>query len=968
MAAVSTTKGPLVADQDSAALPAETGAARLQAMVAGLNAIVWERDPRTLAIRFINARAVELLGYPTEQWLTDSTLSDRILHPDDRAAALARADRALAEDDNYSMSYRVRAADGSWRWLQHHGHVVRDRTGTPTALHAVLIDVTESKRREEAAALLAEAGRVLADPGPVTERLAEAAELTCPALGDRATVWLRADDGRYRPVAAAPAGSAPQVLALPPVSAPPELELAYRVGRPFVVPEVTEELLRVTASGDDAHIEELAALGAHAVLVVPLRAAGQVVGLLSLDAVDPGRWTEDDLGLAAELGQRIAVMVAAERVAGRQRRLTEVTVALSAAGTVAEAAAELAAGLRRLLGATTVGVRRLGPDGLLHLVHDLGYPTDQADRFRTVRLGAAFPVADAARTGRPVWLPDLAAWQDKYPEAVPYLLEQANASVALPLSVGGRVLGTVTATFPTSRLFEPDERAFVLHLTDQAAAAFERAALADARRTMAETLQRSLLPGELPLVDRLAVAARYLPAVAGTQAGGDWFDVLALSGGRVALVVGDVVGDGAPAAAVMGQLRSALAAVLLAGFRPGRALEVLDRFAAEVAGARVSTVACLQLDPATGRLTYSSAGHPPSLLLTDGGADYLDGGHGPALGLPTRGRRPEAAITLPVGGTLLLYTDGLVERRGATLDDGLARLAATADERRLDAPSTLLDRLLQELVDGGASDDIALVAVRRLPAPLRLDLPAVPAQLRGLRRAVQRWAEEASLPAEATGDLQLALGEAAANAIEHAYQDDERRGRVVVAVDPAADGSLAVTVSDTGTWRPPADDPGFRGRGLQMISALAADVDLTHGPAGTLLRFRIQPPVPPPVIPRPRAGGAPAVAGAQATLTVSEVGGRRCLQLSGDLDLAGVAAVRDAVLAQLDDRRPVTLDLTGLGFVASVGAGLLLQLVEAARTDGDLDVVLPAAGPARRLLDLTGLTGMLRTRGGPLPR
>src|SRR5918911_1990193 len=132
---------------------------------------------------------------------------------------------------------------------------------------------------------------------------------------------------------------------------------------------------------------------------------------------------------------------------------------------------------------------------------------------------------------------------------------------------------------------------------------------------MAETLQRSLLPGELPAVDRLAVTARYLPAVEGTSAGGDWYDVLPLPGGAVAVAVGDVVGNGAPAAAVMGQLRSALAGLLLAGFGPARALEVLDRFAGQIAGAAVSTVACLQLDPGTGRLVYSRAGHPAPLLI-----------------------------------------------------------------------------------------------------------------------------------------------------------------------------------------------------------------------------------------------------------------------------------------------------------------------------------------------------------------
>ncbi|GAB3324634.1 hypothetical protein GCM10027451_49070 [Geodermatophilus aquaeductus] len=191
---------------------------------------------------------------------------------------------------------------------------------------------------------------------------------------------------------------------------------------------------------------------------------------------------------------------------------------------------------------------------------------------------------------------------------------------------------------------------------------------------------------------------------------------------------------------------------------------------------------------------------------------------------------------------------------------------------------------------------------------------------------------------------------------------------MTVALDPAADGSLTVTVTDSGTWRPKPTDSGFRGRGrgLQMIGVLAADTDLRPGPAGTLLRFRMPPS--PVAAPRPRLGNVAGSPGRPATLTASDANGRRCVELAGDLDLAGAAAVRDALLAELADHPRTTLDLTGLGFVASVGAGPLLEAAEVARTAGELDVLLPPAGPARRLLDLTGLTAALRTTPGSVPQ
>jgi anti-anti-sigma factor len=535
------------------------------------------------------------------------------------------------------------------------------------------------------------------------------------------------------------------------------------------------------------------------------------------------------------------------------------------------------------------------------------------------------------------------------------LLPETQASVALPLMAGGRVLGAVAASFPEPRLFEPDERAFLLTLADQAAVAFERARLADVRREMADTLQRSLLPGAVPQPDRLAVAARYLPAVAGTAAGGDWFDVLPLRDGRIAVAVGDVVGHGAPAAAIMGQLRSSLAALLFAGCTPAPALELLDGLSARIAGARVTTVACLLLDPATGELTYSRAGHPPPLVTDRSTSVFLDGGLGPALGLPGTGRRTEAVTTLTTGATLLLFTDGLIEARDADLDRGLARLAAAVDACRTAPVDALVDGVLTAMVAGTAhDDDIALVALRPLPAPLDLRLPADPTQLGRLRRAVEAWATDAALPVDAAEDLQLAVGEAAANAVEHAYRAAGTAGQVRLELTAERGGGVGATVTDAGSWRPPPADPGFRGRGLQIIEALATDVDLDHRPNGTALRFRLPPARPQPAARQPVTATRRAE---PAQLRVTDADGRRCLELVGDLDLIGVEAVRGPLLAELTAGRPVVLDLTRLGYVTSVGAGLLLEAAQTAA--GDLQILPPAAGPARRLLDLTGLTGVL---------
>jgi hypothetical protein len=352
-------------------------------------------------------------------------------------------------------------------------------------------------------------------------------------------------------------------------------------------------------------------------------------------------------------------------------------------------------------------------DHRLHTVNVHGYsPT--WDKFATIELSDAVPLAEAARTRNPVWLPDQAALVSRYPDVGPLLHAPTEATASLPLLVGSRLVGALAVVFPRRHDFDPAERAFLLTVAGQVAAALDRAALADVRREMADTLQRSLLPRRLPSTDQITVAARYLPAVEGALAGGDWYDATLVAEDCLALTVGDVVGHGAGAAAIMGRLSSALSALLLAGHDPAQALEMLDRIAARTDDATLATVACLLLDPTTGRLTYSTAGHlPPLLIAPEQPVTYLEGGHGPALAVLNDVRRSNATTTVPVDATLLLYTDGLVERRDSTLDAGLEKLGITAATNSRAPLRDLIDKLLTEMLFDGADDDVALLATRR---------------------------------------------------------------------------------------------------------------------------------------------------------------------------------------------------------------------------------------------------------------
>jgi serine phosphatase RsbU (regulator of sigma subunit) len=240
------------------------------------------------------------------------------------------------------------------------------------------------------------------------------------------------------------------------------------------------------------------------------------------------------------------------------------------------------------------------------------------------------------------------------------------------------------------------------------------AALAE-QRSIALQLQRSLLPA-VPGTPAVAVHASYTPAAGAMSVGGDWYDVVDLPDGRVALSVGDVAGHGLAAAAVMGQLRSAARMLALGRHEPADALERLDDFAQTIDGQPLATVIYAILEPETGRLRYACAGHPPPLLVrADGRTEFLKEGRSPLLGVDAVEPRPVGAVTLEPGDTLVCYTDGLVERPDRSIDEGLSELARTAAGAAAD-PQTLAERLLAD-VEEPRRDDAAVLAVRLVGQP-----------------------------------------------------------------------------------------------------------------------------------------------------------------------------------------------------------------------------------------------------------
>ncbi|MBU2662235.1 SpoIIE family protein phosphatase [Actinoplanes bogorensis] len=363
----------------------------------------------------------------------------------------------------------------------------------------------------------------------------------------------------------------------------------------------------------------------------------------------------------------------------------------------------------------------------------------------------------------------------------------------------------------------------------------ENARLYEAEHRIASTLQHSLLPQSLPEVPGAVLAGRYRPGSSEAEVGGDWYDVIAGHDEQLYLVIGDVVGKGVQAAAGMGQLRNALRAYILEGFDCGAALTRLNRLVDNLGRRQFATVVCVRFDPREQRLHYSSAGHPPPVLVRPGelGTFLYDSAMGPPIGALTDVDYPTRSTGMPARSRLLIYTDGLVEDRRTGIDAGLAELTTDA-AKPADNLEDLLDALLSKAARRTRRDDIALLALEATePRDFVLRLPADPGQLSVLRRRLDDFLTAHAVPEADAFDLSIAVSEAAANAIEHPIEPAEP---VITVEASLADDAVTVVVRDTGSWRP-SQSGGFRGRGLALIGALS-ELAVLRSDEGTSVTVR----------------------------------------------------------------------------------------------------------------------------------
>ena len=614
--------------------------------------IVWIADASGAAT-YLNERWKALTGIARVDALGSGW--QEAIHPADVPEVRSRWHAARTRGAEFEVECRLRRADdGSYRWhvlraLPRHddGHIVE--------WHGTMSDIDATRRAADAMTFLSEASEALAASLDVERTFATLARLAVDAFADFCVVHLRADDGSPRLVAMAHVDFTltDQVLAVLD-SQPQEHETVARViatAQPLFLPH------------NDAKLWPT--LEARSVIVLPLIARGMTLGALTLVAATGARtFGTEDLRLAQLLAKRAAVAVDNARLYSEERRLARQRDAIARASEVLGRSLELDA----LMGDfAELLIEEIAEEATICL----------ADGRTIVRARGAIG------TNAP---------------ALSHPLRHRNAD-----------LGTVTVrgTWP----FDEDAVSLLAELTSRAAVAVENAQLYEREHHVAVTLQRAMLPAELPKVAGFTFDAVYHPGAREAEIGGDWYDAIALPDGRVVLSIGDVTGRGLTAAVIMGRVRMAIETVAIYEPDPARLLDAADAVLRRAHPDAIVTALVAVLDPATQRFTYATAGHPTPLVRALDGTTRQLPGRGLPLGLRDGKATPPTSVVLPPGALIALFTDGLVEST-RDITEGERRLfAALRDPRTAESPApaaAIVDCVLHD----GTHDDVAVMTAR----------------------------------------------------------------------------------------------------------------------------------------------------------------------------------------------------------------------------------------------------------------
>ncbi|MCX4763643.1 SpoIIE family protein phosphatase [Streptomyces sp. NBC_01275] len=761
----------------------ELSSERLRQALKEVSVGSWDWDIRTgdliwdeAALELYGTRPADFTG-KIENWM-------RIVHPDDLAPTLGAAQQAIRDHTVYEAEYRVRRLDGTYGWTQARGRATYDGQGEPLRMIGVGWESNESRSARDA---LSRALRHMSDGFLAVD---DEWRITFANLEAERTLGLSEEElfGRV-------------LWDLPSARELAGLEIGCRKA-------AADE----QSTSFDVYMPGVGPGRRYHVRLVP-GPDGRT--LYFTDVTDKRRLEEE---------RRAAERAASDRAA----RMAELTAALAKATTSRDVVDAFARRVLPPFAAAGLLVQVI-EDDRLHYVGATGYPDDFLQRINYRPQTPGDPAWDAIEAGTPLFLSSVREFTAHSPDLADLAelvrLSGKEAWAFLPLTASGQTFGVCVVAFDRPRRLTDEERTLLATISALLAQALERARLYDAEHIRSRELQRSLLPRGLPTVPACEAAARYLPAGQGMDVGGDWYDIIPLSSGQVALVVGDVMGHGLPEAATMGRLRTAVHTLADLELPPDEIMSHLNDIVGGMG--EESYVTCLYAlyDSTTQVCSIARAGHPPPALVHPDGTVHFPE---PAADPPLGAAEPPfetVELAVPEGSLLVLYTDGLVESSKREIDEGMAelsRLLRAAHEEGADAD---LDGLCDILTAGllpaehQAADDAA-VLVARLHAltgdrmaswQLAEDPKAAGQARRHVREQLSVWGLDDLAPT-----TELLASELVGNVVRHA------KGPVALRLLHGAE--LTCEVFDGSLTMPRirrATDTDEGGRGLQLITALS---------------------------------------------------------------------------------------------------------------------------------------------------
>lgn len=782
----------------------EPSGSRLRQALKAVEVGTWDWNIRTGELAWDDA-AMAVYGTDPSDFVPRVESWMKVVHPDDLRWTLATAERAIRDRGVFEAEYRVRRPDGSYGWTETRAKVVLDDRGEPYRMIGTAWESNESRSARDA---LSRALRYMSD-----------GFLSADEDWRITFVNLEAEDVL---------GSSEEELfgrvlwTLPSLRQIPGLESRCREAAAKAAPTSFDVRMPDTGS-------------CYQVRLVPLPDG---VTLYFTDVTDRRRHE--------------AERAASERAAGeRATRIAELTAALAKATTSRDVVDAVAQRVLPPFGATGLLVQAL-EDGRAYNVGSVGYPQAFLDNLQGRPRGAKDPVWDAISTSGPVFVSSAEEYAARYPAMSdrPHLTGKGSWAF-LPLTASGLTFGVCVVAFDQPRRLTDEERTLLSAISALVAHALERARLYDAEHTRSRELQSALLPQELPGLPSCTLAARYLPTEQGADVGGDWYDVIPLSAGRVAFVIGDVMGHGLSEAVTMGRLRTAVHTLAGLELPPDEIMGHLNDIVGGLGADSYATCLYVLYDSTTGTCSVTRAGHPPPAVVhPDGTVRFPKAAPNPPLGAA---EQPFESIELqvPRESLLVLFTDGLVESSEREIDEGLgdlARLLADVDAEDLGA---LCDALICGLLPVGrtTSDDIALLVARvHALAPERIacwplpEDPRAAGMARGhVREQLSAWGLE-----ELTPTTELLASELVGNVVRH--------GKGPMTLRLLRDIDLVCEVSDDSLTMPRirhASETDEGGRGLQLVASLSQRWGARYTPNGKCIWTAQQLPDPDACVPLP---------------------------------------------------------------------------------------------------------------------